>query len=70
MAKIYMNAPSHEVKNADVQFDIYTGSSILGRLKVSKGTIEWLPKNKSKGGRHLSWERFDELMKEIGWQKS
>ena len=33
----------------------------LGRLRISKGSIDWYPKH-SKNVRRYTWERFAELM--------
>jgi hypothetical protein len=38
---------------------------VIGRLKVSKGSIVWVPKDKSYGYK-LSWKQFDELLQEHG----
>ena len=41
--------------------------AILGTLKVSKGSVEWGPKNFTYGF-HLDWEKFDQLMQKEGIQ--
>ncbi len=65
--EIYMTVPTKVVLNKDTNFDIYSDGASLGTLKVSKGSIEWRPKNHTYGF-HLPWERFDELMRENGSQ--
>ena len=47
--------------NSDYRFEVFSGSEKLGEVRISKGTIDWRPRN----ARHvmrLTWERFDALM--------
>ena len=37
----------------------------LGELRISRGTIDWVPRNHAQAYR-LEWERFDEVMRENG----
>jgi len=50
------------VLNKDIKFLILKDNSVLGRLLISKGNIEWLPRNKRNNGQRLTWEKFAELM--------
>ena len=54
------------VLNKDIKFLIHKDNSVLGRLLISKGNIEWLPRNKRNNGQRLTWEKFAELMKTEG----
>ncbi len=67
MAKhdIYFTMPQKIVLNKDVEFEIYSNEVKSGTLKISKGSIKWVPVNRSYG-HHLSWEEFDELMQKEG----
>lgn len=38
----------------------------LGKLLISKGNVEWLPKGNSVRKRRLSWEKFAELFEQEG----
>lgn len=69
MAKhdIYFTMPQEIVLNKDVEFEIYSNDVKSGTLKISKGSIEWVPV-KCSYGHHLSWEKFDELMQKEGQQ--
>lgn len=62
--KINMSIPSKMVINSDVEFDIFSDDKKLGTLKVSKGTLDWVPANWS-NHIQVSWEKFDELLKEF-----
>lgn len=66
MHEIRMKIPNNvEVKNKNVEFDVFRDGEKLGTLLVSKGSIEWLPAYaKSESGRPLGWERFAQVMKE------
>lgn len=52
-----------EIENADILFHVYRKERKLGRLMISRGGIEWMPKSRSKRGRRVSWEHFIELIK-------
>ncbi len=54
-----------DVGTADVVFLITRNREKLGTLLVSKGHIEWIPRSK-KHRRRMRWEKFDEVMREIG----
>jgi hypothetical protein len=52
-----------EVVNADLVIEVTADGEKFGQLQVSRGSIDWVP-----GGHQialsLSWERFDQLMKD------
>lgn len=62
---IELDVPAQVVKNKDVEIAVRSDDVLLGRLKVSKGSIDWYPANTVKG-RRLSWEKFGDLMDEHG----
>ena len=51
------------VENKDVSFEVHGDGEKIGTLKVSKGSIEWVPKHQQTGF-NLYWMQFDELMQE------
>jgi hypothetical protein len=57
--------PERELGKADIEFKIKRNSQRIGRLKVSNGTIVWVPKNAKRGYR-MNWLKFDALMQEHG----
>ncbi|MCC7194277.1 MAG: hypothetical protein IT356_01845 [Gemmatimonadaceae bacterium] len=63
--EVNFTIPERPLGKADVEFSIKRNGEAHGRLKVSNGTIVWVPKNKKYGYR-LGWVRFDELMREHG----
>lgn len=65
--EINMTIPSKLVLNKDAEFEIYSDGAKLGTLKISRGSIEWLPSN-HQYGYHLSWEDFDSMMRKNGSQ--
>jgi hypothetical protein len=51
------------LSGVDVEFNVQVDGHILGTLKVSKGSLDWRPRN----GRHrnsytISWRDFDYLV--------
>ena len=65
--EIRLTIPPETVLNKDAECDVYSNDEMLGTLKISKGSIEWRPKNYTYGF-HLSWEDFSDLMKDKGTQ--
>lgn len=67
MAKhdVTFTVPERPIGKADVEFRIKRNSEVLGRLKISNGSIVWVPKNQSYGYK-MSWSEFDELMQNNG----
>ena len=52
-----------KAEKADLEFKAKRNGDMVGRLKVSNGTIVWVPKNAQYGFK-LGWVKFDELMQE------
>ncbi|TML83133.1 MAG: hypothetical protein E6G08_20625 [Actinobacteria bacterium] len=61
----------HEIVigNTDVEFRITADGELLGRIRISRGTIDFLPYRK-KSAYKLRWKRFAELMEEYGTRVS
>jgi len=57
--------PERELGKADIEFRIKRDGAAFGRLRVSNGSLVWVPANKTYGHR-LSWSRFNELAQEHG----
>jgi len=64
--KVTYNLPDIELGKADIVFSVDGNGEKIGTLTISKGAIEWTPKNwKGRKGyktKH-SWADFDKLMK-------
>ncbi len=63
--EVKFTVPERPLGRADVEFSVKRDGEAIGRLKISNGSIVWVPKNK-KYGFKLGWVRFDELMEEHG----
>lgn len=70
MAKheIRLTFPSHEVVNNDVTIKVKSDDALLGRIEISKGSIDWWPANNSKTHYKMTWENFQALMEQNGRQ--
>ena len=66
--KVTFNIPERELGRADLEFHVSKGGAKLGALKVSKGKIEWVPKDCEKGFQ-MKWDAFGALMRENGDKK-
>lgn len=66
---IELVVPEAEVFNKDVEFHAYEDNngqrSMIGRLKVSRGGIEWVRRNAQNGVR-IKWKDFAALMESQG----
>jgi hypothetical protein len=60
---IDIEIPPKVVLNSDVRFVVRSDDEKLGELLVSRGSIAWVPGHSARAI-HLSWERFDTLMRE------
>ncbi len=72
MAKHEIQAviPNVKVTNADMEVTVRSDGVLLGRLKISKGTIDWLPANNSKNHYVMNWEKFALTMEESGSRRT
>ena len=57
--------PERPVGNADIEFRVKRDGKAVGTLRVSKGTLVWLPKHARKGFK-LNWLQFSQLMEQHG----
>ena len=58
--------PAAEIVNRDVTFSIWSDDKLLGKLDVSKGSIDWVPSNATANYYAMSWEKFAALIVEHG----
>ena len=52
------------VGSKDLEIIVRAGGSKLGKLLISKGNIEWLPKGNSVNKKRLSWKQFAAFMED------
>jgi hypothetical protein len=62
---VKFTVPERPLGKADVEFSVKRDGEAVGRLKVSNGTIVWVPRNRKYGFR-LGWVKFDDLMQQNG----
>ncbi len=63
--EVNFTIPERSLGKADVEFKVKEDGSVIGTLKVSNGSVVWVPKNKEYGYR-LKWVAFDAAMQEKG----
>ena len=63
---IEMTVPAQSIKNADATITIRGDGEILGRLKISRGSVDWIPAKAQKWRYRMSWEKFHETMCDQG----
>ncbi len=65
MHDVTFSIPARELGKADIEFEIKKDGSKFGTLKVSKGSVVWVPKDFTYGYK-IGWVKFDEMMQEYG----
>lgn len=68
---IKFKMPAMQVENSDITIEVSSkdpGSQPrkMGSLKVSKGNIEWIPRDHSTTRYQLSWTNFADMMSSQG----
>jgi hypothetical protein len=68
--------PKHDIKlkveqeipiqNTNVVFPVDIDGTRFGRLRISKGGVDWMDKGSQKKHQHLTWKRIAELIKQHG----
>ena len=58
--RVTFNLPERELGKADAEFLIKRDETAFGSLRISNGSLVWVPKNKQYGYK-LSWLKFAEL---------
>jgi hypothetical protein len=54
------------VGNVDIEVAVRRNGRAFGRVKISKGSIDWMPANKSKTAYYLDWSEFARFMAQDG----
>jgi hypothetical protein len=62
---VYFTIPERDLGKADVEFRIKRNGKAFGRLRVSEGSVVWIPGNKQYGYR-LGWRTLGDLAEEHG----
>ena len=64
MAKhnVYVDLPWRELGKTDLKIRILENDDLLGTITISKGAIEWYPKNAKKPYK-MRWSRFDRIIR-------
>lgn len=65
---VKFSIPERDLGRADVEFSVSHGGSKVGTLKVSKGSVVWVPKDQTHGYK-IGWKDFDTVMRERGARK-
>lgn len=56
-----VKTPALEVGKVDVVFTIRQDGQVHGRLKISRGGVEWMQCSDIKKAFHMSWDKFDRV---------
>lgn len=53
------------IVNTDIEVAVRADGALLGRIRISRGSIDWIPAQK-RSARRLRWAKFADLMEENG----
>lgn len=62
---VKFTVPERDLGKGDLEFKVRKNGKVLGTLKVSKGKLEWVPKDLTYGY-NIGWDKLDELAKNYG----
>jgi len=54
-----------EIVNTDIEVSVREDGDLLGRIRISRGSIDWIPAQK-RSARRLRWTKFADLMEANG----
>jgi hypothetical protein len=67
--KLEIELPPKVILNSDVVIEVHSDDSKLGELRISRGSVDWIPA-KYQSAFRLTWERFDYVMRESGRRRA
>jgi hypothetical protein len=62
---VFFTIPERRLGKADVEFKVKRRGKAFGRLRISEGSIDWLPANKKQPFR-IYWNEFDNYARGSG----
>lgn len=62
---VKFSVPPRPLGVADIRFTVRRNGGKFGELRISNGTVVWIPANKS-FGRRLTWTQIDQFAREKG----
>lgn len=62
---IAINLPTKPIKNADTTIEIWSNNEKLGELRISRGTLDWVPRG-GKRPRRVAWEDLAAMLEDPG----
>tara|TARA_B100001971_G_C17680939_1_gene282212 strand:+ start:141 stop:356 length:216 start_codon:yes stop_codon:yes gene_type:complete len=63
--QLTVHLPKQAVALADIEVEVKSNNKVVGRLRISKGLLVWLPRHHRKGY-GFNWEYFDKIAKQEG----
>jgi hypothetical protein len=58
-----------EIQRTDIELEVSSNNAKLGSLKISKGSVDWIPSNNSINYYELTWEQLAQIMEDNGRRK-
>lgn len=64
--KVNFSVPPRPLRYRDVEFEVYRDGEFFGWLGISQGALEWKPAHGKRRVKRVTWEKFDDLMRQNG----
>jgi hypothetical protein len=56
--RVIVTAPPRELGNVDAVYEVFSDNGKLGELRISRGGVDWWPRDAKRHGELLTWEQF------------
>ena len=67
---VEINTPDLDVSKVDIFFRVKRYGHAFGRLRISKGGVEWMQKDDKRKAFHMNWERLDREFSKLPKKRS
>ena len=56
--RVTVTSPPRELGNSDTVYHVFADGEKLGELRISRGGVDWWPRDAKRHGELLTWEQF------------
>ncbi len=56
--RVVVTAPPRELGSVDAVYEVFADGEKFGELRISRGGVDWWPRDAKKRGELLTWEQF------------
>jgi hypothetical protein len=56
--RVTVTSPPRELGSADAVYEVFADGEKFGELRISRGGVDWWPRDAKTRGELLTWEQF------------